>query len=133
MSYQSVPIPEEHVPAVYELLASLSRGTTRPTSPGGGGEPDDGELSTLVCDVMEDTRTVFKTLARMPETGIGYDDLERKAGVKNLGAALQSLGIQAGKLGMAKPIKAHRRDGRYVYSMSAAMAERILRILDGGA
>lgn len=139
MSYITLPVPEEHVPAVYELLASLSRGTTPPTPSSreetnpDNDEWDDGKLRYLVSRVMEDTRTVLRTLARMPNTEIDYPNLEREAGLNNLGSALQSLGIRCKQMGLGWPFDAQHRDGKVVYSMDEQTAERILSILDGDA
>ena len=105
MTYVQVPVPEEHVPAALEFVLSRVRATT-PVEP----QPDasitpsavddaDDQLPALVAAVSGEARVLLETVARMPDTRMNYEKLAEVSGVRNVGAALQSLKIQRTRLG----------------------------------
>lgn len=140
MTYVQVPVPEEHVPAVLEFVLSRVRATTPVEAPPDGrispsvdDDADDG-LPGLVTAVSDEARLLLEAIARIPDTRMNYDKLGEVSGVRNVGAALQSLQIHRRRLHVASPIekrKETKEDGRYVYWMSAPTAAHILRIMEG--
>jgi hypothetical protein len=133
MSYISLPVPEEHLPAVYDLLASLTRGEPRPTGGQISFTPDDGDdmLARLVHAVADETRTVLAALARTPDTWLTFAQLGEAAHLKNAGGAMMSLSHHCDRLNMPWPIEKRRVKSKYVYLMTADTSARIQRIMEG--
>jgi hypothetical protein len=140
MTYVQVPVPEEHVPAVLEFVLSRVRATTpvealpdARINASADDDADDG-LPRLVTAVNDEARVLLEAVARVPDTRMNMDKLKEVSGVRNVGAALQSLKIQRTRLKVASPIEKRRdskEDGRYVYWMSAPTAAHIVRIMEG--
>jgi hypothetical protein len=138
MTYVQIPVPEEHVPAVLEFVLARVRASAPVEAPpdpvNASSDDDDDGLPGLVTAVSDEARVLLKAVARVPETRMNYEKLGEVSGVRNVGAALQSLKIQRTRLNVASPIEKRRdskEDGRNIYWMSAPTSARILRIMEG--
>lgn len=102
-------------------------------NPSAEDDADDG-LQRLVTAVSDEARVLLGAVAQAPDTRMNLDKLTEVSGVRNVGAALQSLKIQRTRLDVAPPIEKRRdgkQGGRYVYWMSAPTAAHVLRIMEG--
>src|SRR5262245_13326889 len=107
----TIALPEEHVPDLYEFLASLTRSTA--TRPGVASEPEpqpgpvlDDRLPRLLRNVVPGTRDMLVALAKRAEEELRYEDLTEATG-QDIGGPLKSLQIQSRRLGMDEPV--HKR------------------------
>jgi hypothetical protein len=140
MDYPAVPVPAEHLPAVYELLASLTNsapdiddgwyGDNEEEDDAYGSPSVDGRLQAYWQAVTDPAQTLLVAVAATPDKWMSYEDLEAASGLPNAGAALQSLSIQARKLGMPQPLtkKRNYEKKKLVYSMPAATAHQIIAL-----
>jgi len=142
--YVYVPVREDRVPAVLELLATPAAraATDQAAMPVEGKLQQEGSSpsnqgierleTTALSDVSEEGRTVLRFLARRsPDERIGYKELEAESGVPNLGAALQSVSIRSTQHGVPPLIEKRRGKGGFTYSMDARTAA-IVREFFGG-
>jgi hypothetical protein len=68
----------------------------------------DDRLSELVSAVNDDARVLLEAVAQVPDTRMNMEKLTEVSGVRNVGAALQSLKIQRTRLNVASPIEKRR-------------------------
>jgi hypothetical protein len=134
--YVTVQVPEDRLPAVYEVL--LDRPSRRFVEPAAI-DDDTADAPAPISDVasadaslwnrvMPETRQVLTVLTRHPDEELDLEQLSAQSKVNNVGAALQSLRIQRRKLGIASPVvKRRTREGNR-YSMSAETAARFARL-----
>jgi hypothetical protein len=139
-TYLQVPVREDHLPAVYELLSALSSSTTSPPSAGSeeqtGLNEKDESLDRLMMAVTPTAREVLEGLAEQPATvELNIGQLRDATGVDHIGKGLQSISIQSNKLGITNPV-VKRRDsasGKHLYSMRGSTAARIKGITQSSA
>lgn len=136
--YVMVQVPEDRLPAVYEVLLDRPSGrfvepaaidddtADAPARPSDVASADASQQ--LWNRVMPETRKVLTVLTRHANEELTLDQLSAQSGVANVGAALQSLRIQHRRLRIDSPVvKRRTRDGNR-YSMSAATAARFARL-----
>jgi hypothetical protein len=135
--YVMVQVPEDRLPAVYEVLldrpsgrfvepAAIDDDTADAPTP--ASDVATADASQLWNRVMPETREVLTVLTRHADEELTLDQLSAQSGVANVGAALQSLRIQHRRLRIDSPVvKRRTRDGNR-YSMSAATAARFARL-----
>jgi hypothetical protein len=147
--YLNVPVHEDDLPAVFELL--LERWRRRAAAPPASALPSlahaadetstaeelSGWRAQAYKNMTDVGRTVARTLAESTTPWITADDLQEASGVPNVGAALQSIRIQSRRYGgPAASLVEKKRDSqtsRFLYSMSDQTAALIKQLAsDGG-
>jgi len=142
MTYVAVPVPEQDLMAVYELLLARSGRRSDAPAPAPAVAANDRPKNDEVLEqstariyrrVTDEGRAALKAASKKSPGEVNYDEFQADAGVPNIGAALQSIAIQSAGEPAAPLVEKRRVKNRYRYSMTPQVAAIIRELADEGA
>lgn len=84
-SFVQVPVPEEHVLAVYELLSRLARESQETRADAGWTENDLRRIRDCQLDSVRKVAAVLDVLSKRPTKAMSYTELNAALGLKPTG------------------------------------------------
>jgi hypothetical protein len=140
MPYVAVPVPEQDLMAVYELLLARSgrRTDAPPPAVAANDRPKNDEVleqstARIYRRVTDEGRAALNAAAEKSPGELNFDEFEAAARVPNMGAALQSIAIQSEGEPAAPLVEKRRVKNRYRYSMTPQVAAIIRELANEGA